>query len=90
MSLRNKLKDSVYGLKGETPSKRDGAKGTSTLHYNSSITDNPDILASTSELSLKGKKPAYNYMDNLPEKGVNGSVRSNATDLTGTNSQNRG
>tara|TARA_R100000479_G_C6273914_1_gene160495 strand:- start:278 stop:550 length:273 start_codon:yes stop_codon:yes gene_type:complete len=90
MSLKAKLKDSVYGLKGLTPETRDGAKNTSTLHYNSSITDNPDILAGQSELSLKGEKPSYNYMDNLPEKAVDGSVRANATDLTGTNTQNRG
>tara|TARA_R100001509_G_scaffold113366_1_gene68691 strand:- start:6320 stop:6583 length:264 start_codon:yes stop_codon:yes gene_type:complete len=85
MSLKAKLKDSVYGLKGQTPAKRDGAKSTSTLHFNSSITDNPDILARESSLSLKGLKPANNYMDNLPEKGIRG----NAQDLTGTNSTNR-
>jgi hypothetical protein len=79
MSLKEKLKNSVYGLKGQTPTKRDGAKSTSTLHNNSSITDNPDILARESSLSLKGQKPAYNYMDNLPEKGI----KSNAQDLTG-------
>ena len=90
MSLKQKLKDSVHGLKGQTPSTRDGAKNTSTLHFQSSITDNPDILAQQSKLSLKGKKPSYNYMDNLPEKSVDGSVRANATDLTGTNTQNRG
>ena len=90
MSLKAKLKDSVHGLKGLTPETRDGAKNTSTLHYNSSITDNPDILAGQSELSLKGEKPSYNYMDNLPEKAVDGSIRANATDLTGTNTQNRG
>tara|TARA_R100001509_G_scaffold152775_1_gene113263 strand:- start:773 stop:1045 length:273 start_codon:yes stop_codon:yes gene_type:complete len=90
MSLKAKLKDSVHGLKGLTPPTRDGAKNTSTLHYNSSITDNPDILAGQSELSLKGEKPSYNYMDNLPEKAVDGSIRANATDLTGTNTQNRG
>ena len=90
MSLKAKLKDSVYGLKGLTPETRDGAKNTSTLHFNSSITDNPDILAGQSELSLKGEKPSYNYMDNLPEKAVDGSVRANATDLTGPNTQNRG
>jgi hypothetical protein len=90
MSLKSKLKDSVYGLKGVTPEQRAGAKKTSTLHYNSSITDNPDILAQASSLSLKGKKPANNYLDNLPEKSVNGSIRSNASDLTGTNTDNRG
>lgn len=78
MSLINKLSDSVLGLKGSTPDKRDGAKNSSTLHFQSSITDKPDILAGQSELSLKGKKPTSNYLDNLPEKGV----RSNAADLT--------
>lgn len=85
MSLKSKLKDSIHGLKGATPEKRAGAKNTSTLHFNSSITDNPDILAGQSQLSLKGVKPASNYMDNLPEKGI----KQNAQDLTGTNSSNR-
>jgi hypothetical protein len=86
MSLLTKVKESILGLKGQTPTVRDGAKGTSTLHYNSSITDNPDILAAQSKLSLKGQKPSYNYLDNLPEKGV----RDNVVDLTGTNTSNRG
>jgi len=79
MSLFTKLKDSVLGLKGVTPSIRDGAKNTSTLHYNSSITDKPDILARESQLSLKGKKPDNNYLDNLPEKGI----KDRARDITG-------
>ena len=78
MSLINKLSDSVLGLKGSTPDKRKGAQKTSTLHYQSSITDNPDILAGQSELSLRGKTPASNYLDNLPEKGI----KNRASDLT--------
>lgn len=70
MSILKTLKDSTLGLKGSTPSKRDGAQKTSTLHFQSSITDNPDILAGQSELSLKGKIPTDNYLDNLPEKGI--------------------
>lgn len=85
MSLKTKLKDSILGLKGITPEKREGAKTTSTLHFNSSITDEPDILAGQSNLSLKGKKPTTNYLDNLPEKGI----RDNVVDLTGTSSINR-
>tara|TARA_R100001509_G_scaffold164207_2_gene140982 strand:- start:439 stop:678 length:240 start_codon:yes stop_codon:yes gene_type:complete len=79
MSLLSKVKESVLGLKGVTPTKRDGAKGTSTLHFKSSITDNPDILAQQSNLSLKGLKPDSNYMDNLPEKGI----KDRARDITG-------
>ena len=45
----------------------------------------PDILAGQSNLSLKGKKPTTNYLDNLPEKGI----RDNVVDLTGTSSTNR-
>jgi hypothetical protein len=81
MSLLNKVKESVLSLKGQTPSKREGAKITSTLHANSSITDNPDILAQQSKLSLKGLKPSNNYLDNLPEKGI----RTRAVDGTGIN-----
>ena len=55
MSILKNLTNSVHGLKGETPPVRDAAKKTSTLHYNSSITDKPDILAAQSTLSLKGK-----------------------------------
>lgn len=86
MSLLSKVKESALSLKGQTPTQRAGALKTSSLHYNSSITDNPDILAQQSRLSLKGKKPANNYIDNLPEKGVN----ARAVDGTGTNSTNRG
>jgi len=78
MSLINKLTDSVLGLKGSTPEKRKGAQKTSTLHFQSSITDNPDILAGQSELSLKGKIPTTNYLDNLPERGM----KDRAADLT--------
>ena len=66
-------------MKGVTPSQRAGAKPTSTLHFNSSITDEPDILAQQSKLSLKGKKPENNYLDNLPEKGI----KDRARDITG-------
>lgn len=79
MSLLSKVKESVLGLKGVTPSQRAGAKATSTLHFNSSITDEPDILAQQSKLSLKGKKPENNYLDNLPEKGI----KDRARDITG-------
>jgi len=48
------------------------------LHYKSSITDDPDILAAQTSLSLKGKKPANNYLDNLPEVGID----QRAQDLT--------
>lgn len=78
MSILKNLINSVHGLKGETPAVRDAAKKTSTLHYNSSITDKPDILAAQSTLSLKGKKPANNYLDNLPEVGID----QRAQDLT--------
>ena len=78
MSLFTKLKDSVLGLKGTTPDKRSGAQKTSTLHYQSSIVDSPDILAQQSQLSLRGQKPANNYLDNLPEKGI----RDRGRDLT--------
>jgi|TARA_R110002050_G_scaffold217216_2_gene353267 hypothetical protein len=85
MSLLSKVKESVLGLKGGTPSKMPGALKTSTLHNNSSITDKPDILAQQSQLSLKGKKPANNYLDNLPEKGI----KARAIDGTGSNSTDR-
>ena len=78
MSILKTLKDSSLGLKGSTPNKRDGAQKTSTLHFQSSITDNPDILAGQSELSLKGKKPTNNYLDNLPEK----EIADRASDMT--------
>ena len=78
MSILNNLKDSVHGLKGQTPAQRDAAKTTSTLHYKSSITDDPDILAAQTTLSLKGKKPANNYLVNLPEVGID----QRAQDLT--------
>ena len=62
MSLKSKLKDSIHGLKGATPEKRAGAKNTSTLHFNSSITDNPDILAGQSQLSLTQIRMGLGYL----------------------------
>ena len=41
MSLLSKVKESALSLKGQTPTQRAGALKTSSLHYNSSITDNP-------------------------------------------------
>ena len=66
MSLLIKLKESELGLQGVTPSTRDGAKNTSSLHNLSSITDNPDILKQPSVLDLDGKTPSK-YTDNPPK-----------------------
>jgi hypothetical protein len=66
MGLLNLLPSSPLGLKGATPAQREGAKNTSTLHLESSINDNPDILQQPSNLDLDGKRPSA-YMDNPPK-----------------------
>jgi hypothetical protein len=66
MSLITKLKESELSLQGTTPSTRDGAKNTSTLHSLSSLTDKPEILKQPSVLDLDGKTPSK-YLDNPPK-----------------------
>ena len=66
MGLLDLLPSSIHGLKGLSPLQREGAKQTSTMHYNSSINDKPDIDRKPSNLDLDGKKPAA-YMDNPPK-----------------------
>ena len=68
--LKDQLTGSNLGLKGTTPEQRPGANKASTLHYESSINDNPDITQIPSDLDLNGKLPSVPgkvpYMDNLP------------------------
>lgn len=66
MGLLDLLPSSPLGLKGSTPDQREGAKNTSTLHFESSINDNPNILQEPSKYDLDGKRPEA-YMDNPPK-----------------------
>ena len=66
MGLLDLLPASLLGLKGLAPKQREGAKNSSTMHYESSINDKPDISRKPSTLDLNGKKPAA-YMDNPPK-----------------------
>jgi len=64
--LKDQLPESNLGLKGVKPPQRPGANQDSTLHYESSINDRPNITQRPSDLDLNGSKPAA-YLDNLPE-----------------------
>lgn len=68
--LKDQLPQSNLGLKGTTPSQRPGANKASTLHFESSINDNPDIPQQPSSLDLDGKTPTIPgklpYLNNLP------------------------
>jgi hypothetical protein len=64
--LDNQLPNSILGLQGQTPSQREGAKKTSTLHNQSSINNNPAIEQSPSGLDLDGATPSK-YLDNPPQ-----------------------
>ncbi len=64
--LNNQLPNSILGLQGQTPSQRDGAKKTSTLHNQSSINNQPAIEQSVSGLDLDGVTPTK-YLDNPPQ-----------------------
>ena len=66
MGLIDKLKDSPYGLKGQTPSKVPGADKASTLHNTTSINNTPEGKHPASSLDLNGKIGAK-YVDNLPK-----------------------
>jgi len=63
--INNQLPNSNLGLKGVTPPQRNGAKGKSTLHYQSSLNNIPAIEQSPSRLDLDGVTPDK-YSDNPP------------------------
>lgn len=66
MGLLDSLPKSNLGLKGAKPANIPSSKNTSTLHYQSSINDKPDIEQSPSKLDLDGATPAK-YSDNPPK-----------------------
>ena len=66
MGLLDSLPKSDLGLKGSTPNNIPSSKNTSTLHFQSSINDKPDIEQSPSKLDLDGTTPAK-YSDNPPK-----------------------
>lgn len=63
--LTNQLTNSTLGLRGQTPATRQGADPASTLHNQSSITNQPGINLVPSNLDLNGASPAK-YSDNPP------------------------
>jgi hypothetical protein len=73
MGLLDLLPTSNLGLDGITPAQIPSANPTSTLHYQSSINDQPNIDQSPSSLDLNGVPPTVSpsgqglpYMNNLP------------------------
>lgn len=64
--LNNQLPNSILGLQGQTPNALPGANGDSTLHYESSINNQPPINRPPSELDLDGLTPEK-YLDNPPQ-----------------------
>lgn len=66
MGLLDSLPKSNLGLKGSTPANIPSSKKTSTLHFQSSINDKPDINQSPSELDLNGVTP-NKYLNNPPK-----------------------
>lgn len=68
MGLLDLLPTSNLGLDGITPGQIPSANPNSTLHYQSSINDNPLLpngYPAPSELDLNGITPAK-YLDNPP------------------------
>ena len=73
MGLLDLLPTSNLGLDGATPAIIPSANRTSTLHYQSSINDQPNIDQSPSALDIDGTKPTISptgqqlpYLDHLP------------------------
>lgn len=66
MGLLDKLTQSPYGLKGQTPSKLPGADKASTLHNTTSINNTPEGKYPESTLDLNGIIGGK-YTDNLPK-----------------------
>jgi len=74
MGLLDSLSNSKLGLKGGTPAKIASANPASTLHFQSSINDKPNIAQSPSKLDLDGVAPKVApsgqklpYKDNQPK-----------------------
>jgi len=65
MGLIDLLPNSDLGLRGRTPAQKPSSRSNSRLHFQSSITDEPDIDQSPSELDLDGQTPSK-YLDNPP------------------------
>jgi len=68
MGLLDLLPTSNLGLQGATPGQIPSANPNSTLHYQSSINDNPLLpngYPAPSELDLNGQTPGR-YLDNPP------------------------
>jgi hypothetical protein len=68
MGLLDLLPTSNLGLQGATPGQIPSANPNSTLHYQSSINNNPNLAASfpaPSVLDLDGVTPPK-YLDNPP------------------------
>jgi len=68
MGLLDLLPTSDLGLQGTTPGQIPSANPNSTLHYQSSINNNPNLpngYPSPSELDLDGQTPGR-YLDNPP------------------------
>jgi hypothetical protein len=73
MGLLDLLPSSNLGLDGATPVRIPSANPASTLHFQSSITDIPNIDQSPSVLDINGVPPTVSlsgqplpYMSNLP------------------------
>lgn len=73
MGLLDLLPTSNLGLDGTTPAQIPSANPTSTLHFQSSINDQPNIAKVPSTLDLDGVKPVISptgqqlpYLDHLP------------------------
>ena len=73
MGLLDLLPTSNLGLDGATPVRIPSANPASTLHFQSSITDIPNIDQSPSVLDINGVPPTVSlsgqplpYMSNLP------------------------
>lgn len=73
MGLLDLLPTSNLGLDGATPAVIPSANPASTLHYQSSINDQPNIAQNPSALDLNGAKPVISptgqqlpYLDHLP------------------------
>jgi hypothetical protein len=68
MGLLDLLPTSNLGLDGATPRQIPSANPNSTLHYQSSINNNPNLPSrypAPSELDLNGQTPGR-YLDNPP------------------------
>ena len=66
MAILDQIPQSIYGRQGQVIDPLPGSSGDSTLHYTSSLNNNPSIERPSTQLGLQGQSQPR-YLDNPPQ-----------------------